>query len=152
MKPLIITYQPEYKNHFIDLNKAWLEEFFVVEPHDNDVFNNIESYILDPGGMIFFCLVNNEVAGTVAMQKMNNTTYELAKLAVGKKFQGLKLSNLLMDSCLAFAKAKKAEMIMLLSNRKLENALRLYEKYGFIEVPMQENDYTRANIQMELKL
>lgn len=152
MKPLIITYQPEYKNQFIDLNKAWLEEFFVVEPHDNDVFNNIESYILEPGGMIFFCLVNNEVAGTVAMQKVNDTTYELAKLAVAKKIQGLKLSNLLMDSCLAFAKAKKAEMIMLLSNRKLENALRLYEKYGFIEVPIQENDYTRANIQMELKL
>ena len=152
MKPLVITYQPEYKNQFIDLNKAWLEEFFVVEPHDNDVFNNIESYILEPGGMIFFCIVNNEVAGTVAMQKVNDATYELAKLAVAKKFQGLKLSNLLMNNCLAFAKAKKAESIMLLSNRKLENALRLYEKYGFIEVPMKENDYTRADIQMELKL
>ena len=152
MKPLIITYQPEYKNQFINLNKAWLEDFFVVEPHDNDVFNNIESYILEPGGMIFFCLVNNEVAGTVAMQKVNNTTYELAKLAVAKKFQGLKLSNLLMDSCIAFAKEKNAKTIMLLSNRKLQNALRLYEKYGFIEVTMQENGYTRANIQMELKL
>ncbi|WP_130734185.1 GNAT family N-acetyltransferase [Flavobacterium sp. J27] len=152
MKPLIISYKPEYKNDFISLNKAWLEEYFVVEPHDNEVFNNIETYILKPGGMIFFCLVDNEVAGTVAMQKIDNTTYELAKLAVAKKFQGHKLSNLLMDNCLAFAKEKKVHTIMLLSNKKLQNALRLYEKYGFIEVPMKKNDYTRADIQMELKL
>ncbi|VXA97264.1 GNAT family N-acetyltransferase [Flavobacterium sp. 9AF] len=149
MKPLIISYQTEYKNHFIDLNKAWLEEYFVIEPHDNDVFNNIESYILDPGGMIFFCLVNNEIAGTVAMQKVNETTFELAKLAVDKKFQGLKLSNLLMDACITFAQKKKANKIMLLSNRKLKKALNLYIKYGFTEVPMKENEYDRADIQME---
>lgn len=148
----IITYNPAFKNNFISLNKAWLEEYFVVEPHDNEVFNNIETIILQPGGEIFFCLVNEEVAGTVAMQKVDESTFELAKLAVDKKFQGQKLSNRLMDACIAFAKAKKATKIMLLSNRRLETALNLYLKHGFIEVPMKENDYTRANIQMELNL
>ncbi|NJM78559.1 MAG: GNAT family N-acetyltransferase [Flavobacterium sp.] len=148
----IITYNPNYKTNFIALNKAWLEEYFVVEPHDNEVFDNIETIVLQPGGEIFFCLINGEVAGTVAMQKVDATTFELAKLAVDKKFQGQKLSNRLMEACIAFAKAKKATQIMLLSNRRLETALNLYLKYGFIEVPMKENDYARANIQMELNL
>ena len=152
MTPKIISYRPEYKKQFIALNKAWLEEYFFVEPHDIAVFENIEEIILKPGGEIFFCLVGDEVAGTVAMQKVSETKYELAKLAVDKKFQGQHLSNLLMDACIAFAKEKKATSIMLMSSRKLNTALNLYQKYHFVETPLDETDYHRADIQMELYL
>jgi len=148
----IITYRPQYKDRFISLNKAWLEEFFFVENHDLEVFENIEDIILKPGGEIFFCLVDNEVAGTVAMQKVNDKVYEMAKLAVDKQFQGQKLSNLLINACIDFAKTKKAEKIMLLSSTKLIPALSLYKKYNFIETPLDETDYHRADIQMELYL
>lgn len=152
MPAKIITYQAEYKKYFIALNKAWLEEFFYIEPHDSDAFEKLEEIILNPGGEIFFCLVDDEVAGTVAMQKVDGSTFELAKLAVNKKFQGQKLSYLLMDACIAFAKEKKAEKIMLVSSTKLDTALSLYRKYNFIEVPLDETDYDRADIQMELIL
>lgn len=148
----IISYNPTFKSDFIRLNKAWLTAYFFVEKHDVEVFENIEEIILKPGGEIFFCLVNDEIAGTVAMQKINDTTYELAKLAVDKKFQGQKLSHFLMDACIAFAKEKKATTIMLMSSRKLDTALHLYRKYNFIETPLDETDYHRADIQMELKL
>ncbi|ESU28790.1 gcn5-related n-acetyltransferase [Flavobacterium limnosediminis JC2902] len=152
MTTRIITFQPQYKDRFISLNKAWLEEFFFVEPHDIEVFENIEEVVLKPGGEIFFCLIDDEVAGTVAMQKVNDSVYEMAKLAVDKKFQGQKLSNLLIDACIDFAKEKKAEKIMLLSSTKLIPALNLYRKYNFKETPMDETDYARADIQMELYL
>jgi len=148
----IITFQPQYKNLFVSLNKAWLEEYFFVENHDLEVFENIEDIILKPGGEIFFCLVNNEVAGTVAMQKVNDKVYEMAKLAIDKKFQGQKLSNLLVDACIDFAKKKQAEKIMLVSSTKLTPALNLYRKYNFTETPLDETDYHRADIQMELYL
>ncbi|UOK42297.1 MULTISPECIES: GNAT family N-acetyltransferase [Flavobacterium] len=148
----IITYQPKYKQQFINLNTAWLEEYFYVEPHDLDVFENIEEVVLKPGGEIFFCLVDDEVAGTVAMQKVSDYVYEMAKLAVDKKFQGQKLGNLLVEACIDFAKSKKAEKIMLLSSTKLIPALSLYRKYNFKETPMDETDYDRADIQMELYL
>lgn len=152
MHATIVPYQPEYKNQFITLNKAWLEEYFFVEKHDLEVFENIEDVILNPGGEIFFCLVEGEVAGTVAMQKVNDSVYEMAKLAVDKKFQGQKLSNLLVDACIDFAKRKKAEKIMLVSSTKLTPALNLYRKYNFTETPLDETDYHRADIQMELYL
>ena len=152
MHTTLISYQPEYKNQFIALNKAWLEEFFFVEKHDLEVFENIEDVILNPGGEIFFCLVNDEVAGTVAMQKVNDKVYEMAKLAVDKKFQGQKLSNLLVEACIDFAKKKNAEKIMLMSSTKLTPALNLYRKYNFTETPLDATDYHRADIQMELYL
>ncbi len=152
MNAQIITYDPKYKNDFILLNKSWLEEYFYIEEHDKAVFDNIEKIILEPGGEIFFCMIDNEIAGTVAMQKIDETTYELAKLAVDKKFQGKKISHLLMDACIAFAKEKMAKKIMLMSSTKLEVALNLYKKYQFIETPISETDYARADIQMELYL
>lgn len=148
----IIAYDPRYKSDFIRLNKAWLEEYFFVEPHDIAVFENIEDIILKPGGEIFFCLADNEIAGTVAMQKINDSVFEMAKLAVDKPFQGKKLSHYLMEACIAFAKAQKAQKIMLMSSTKLDTALHLYRKYNFIEVPLDETDYHRADIQMELHL
>lgn len=152
MPAKIIGYRPEYRSHFVSLNKAWLEEFFYVEQHDIDAFEKLEDIILKPGGEIFFCLVDDDIAGTVAMQKVDDATYELAKLAVDKKFQGQKLSYLLMDACIDFAKAKKAKKIMLMSSTKLDTALNLYRKYHFEEVPLDETDYDRADIQMELIL
>ena len=152
MDTKIITYNSQYKSDFIRLNTAWLEEFFYVEPHDIATFQDIEKDIIENGGEIFFCLVNNEIAGTVAMIKVKETVYEMAKMAVDKKFQGKKLSPLLMEACIAFAKEKKLEKIMLMSSTKLNIALNLYRKYHFVEVPLEETDYERADIQMELIL
>jgi hypothetical protein len=41
---------------------------------------------------------------------------------------------------------------MLLSNRKLETALHLYQKLGFVEVADELKEYKRADIKMELAL
>jgi ribosomal protein S18 acetylase RimI-like enzyme len=152
MQPEISTYNPKYKTDFINLNKAWLEEYFFVEQHDIDVFNTVEESIIATGGEIFFYLINDEVAGTVAMQKINATTFEMAKLAVNKKFQGKNIGKKLIETCIEFAKQKEAKTIMLMSSTKLDVALHLYKKYNFVEVPLAENDYARADIQMELNL
>lgn len=152
MNSKIITYLPQYKEDFIRLNKAWLEKYFYVEPHDLETFNTIEEDIITNGGQIFFCVIDHKIAGTVAMIKASEKVYELAKMAVDENFQGLKLSNLLMEASIEFAKEKQAEKIFLVSNRILKPALNLYLKYNFIEVLMDETDYERANIQMELIL
>jgi ribosomal protein S18 acetylase RimI-like enzyme len=41
----------------------------------------------------------------------------------------------------------------LYSNTRLQSALHLYRKYGFVEIPLPEDCvYDRANIRMELSL
>lgn len=58
----IIPYEPVYRDNFIALNVEWLTQYFTVEPHDKNVFENIEEVILTNGGEIFFCVYNNEIA------------------------------------------------------------------------------------------
>ena len=51
----IIPYSPEYRDEFVELNRAWISKMFVMEPEDERELSNIEGYI-QAGGQIFFAL------------------------------------------------------------------------------------------------
>ena len=148
----IIPFKDEYANQFRDLNLEWLEKYFYVEEHDTQVLNNAKTYILDNGGYIFFALIDGTVAGTVAL--INEPEgYELSKMAVSPKFQGLKIGQQLMQYCIDFAKAKNWTHLLLYSNTTLENAIYIYRKFGFKEVDLEKDSpYQRGNIKMVLQL
>ena len=148
----IIGYKPEYAPIFRDLNVEWLEKFFYVETHDTEVLENPQSYILDNNGYIFFAKFNNEIVGTVALIN-EKECYELSKMAVSPKYQGLKIGQQLMDYCIDFSKEQGWNKIMLYSNRKLSPAINLYKKVGFKEIALEKDVYyERADIKMVLNL
>ncbi len=149
----IISYNPAYAEDFKKLNLAWLEKFFWVEPHDEEVLGNPNKYIIEPGGMIFFVKENEAIIGTVALMKMEDAIFELTKMAVTPAAQGKKVGQQLMEHTINFAKQKKWKKLIIYSNRKLENAIYIYEKYSFVEIPIEENNpYSRGDIKMELNL
>jgi len=149
----ILSYTPKYAEDFKNLNIAWLEKYFWVEPHDEDVLGNPEKYIIEPGGNIFFVKENEEIIGTVALMKMEDTIFELTKMAVTPSSQGKNIGQQLMEHTIDFAKQKNWKKLIIYSNRKLENAIYIYKKYGFIEIPIEENNpYSRGDIKMELNL
>ena len=37
-----VSFDPAYRNAFFDLNKAWLEAHFLLEPYDIEVLSNPE--------------------------------------------------------------------------------------------------------------
>jgi len=151
-KITITPFKEEFSNHFRDLNIAWLEKYFFVEDHDREVLENAKKYIIDKGGYIFFALYNNKVAGTVALMKAKEG-YELSKMAVSPKYQGLKIGQLLMKHCIDFAISNHWEKLLLYSNTVLENAIYIYKKNGFQEVELEpDSPYLRSNIKMVLKL
>ncbi|MFT6843347.1 MAG: ribosomal protein S18 acetylase RimI-like enzyme [Psychroserpens sp.] len=152
MKLEIITFNPQYAKDFYALNVAWLEKFFFVEPYDEKVLSNPKQYIIDAGGFIFFVKNNDKIIGTIAL--INQGAYfELSKMAVSPAFQGLKIGQQLIEYCIKFAKEQQWKTITLYSNRKLVPAINLYNKVGFVEVPLEEDvHYERANIKMLLDL
>ena len=152
-KPKITDYNPQYKQDFYDLNLEWLNTYFYVEDYDREVLSKPEKYILEPGGHIFFAVVDGEVLGTVALMKIKGNLFELTKMAVSPKARGKGIGQLLMQHCIWFAKQQKWPGLMLYSNRILENAIHIYRKYGFKEIPMEANSpYSRGDIKMHLKL
>ena len=151
-KITIIPFKEEFSNHFRDLNIAWLEKYFFVEDHDREVLENAKKYIINKGGYIFFALYNNKVVGTVALTN-EKEGYELSKMAVLPKYQGLKIGQLLMQHCIDFAISNRWDKLLLYSNTVLENAIYIYKKYGFKEVELEpDSPYLRSNIKMVLKL
>lgn len=149
----ILSYDPTYAEDFKELNLAWLKKYFWVEPHDEEVLGNPEKYIIAPGGSIFFVEDEGRIIGTVALMKMEEGVFELTKMAVTPEFQGKKIGQKLMAHTIDFAKNKGWDTLIIYSNRKLENAIYIYQKYGFEEIPMGNNTpYARGDIKMRLKL
>ena len=147
----IIAYQPEFAPHFYSLNVAWLEKYFYVEPYDEKVLSNPQKYVIDPGGFIFFAKYNNKIVGVVSLINQK-TFFELSKMAVLPKYQGLKIGLKLLNFCIEFAKNQQWESITLYSHRKLVPAINLYKKIGFKEVALEENShYERSDIKMLLE-
>ena len=148
----IIPYQKEYAKNFYDFNIEWLQKYFYVEPYDENVLSNPEKYIINKGGFVFFAQLDNTIVGTVALMPTKDGLFELTKMAVSPKYRGHKIGQQLLQHCISFAKEKGLESLILYSSRKLENAIYIYHKYGFIEVPVEKDSpYQRSDIKMILK-
>ncbi|WP_029037515.1 GNAT family N-acetyltransferase [Salinimicrobium xinjiangense] len=149
----IIAYEPRFAKDFRDLNIEWLEKYFWVEPHDEEVLGNPEKYIIEPGGTIFFVRDHRNIVGTVALMKIDEGIFELTKMAVVPAVQGKNVGQRLMRYTLDYARSKGWNKLIIYSNRKLENAIHIYKKSGFKEIPIGENNpYARGDIKMELSL
>ncbi len=147
----ILDYQPGHQPVFENLNRDWIEKYFWMEPVDNEVLGNPDEHIIRPGGLIFMAEYRNELVGTVALKFVETGVYEFTKMAVDEKFQGLKIGKQLAETAIEKSKQKHAHKIILYSNTKLINAISLYRKLGFLEIPV-DGPYKRSNIKMEITL
>ncbi len=78
---------------------------------------------------------------------------ELVKLAVAADVQGQGVGRRLIEVSLDFARQQGASRVTLISNSKLEAALRLYQRFGFRRLPLPaDQPYATADIYMELSL
>ena len=145
----IIAFSTDLASPIKTLNLEWLQKHFRVEPKDEIVLSDPQGEIIDKGGMIFYAEYKDEIVGTVSLIKIDNTTFELSKMAVTDSVQGLGIGKKLILHCFAVAEAKGMEKLILYSNRKLLSAIHLYQKFGFIEVPLEGGVYERADIKME---
>ena len=145
----IIPFSAELAAPIKTLNLEWLRKYFKVEPKDELVLSDPQGQIIDKGGMIFYAKYKDEIIGTVSLIKIDNTTFELSKMAVTDGIQGLGIGKKMMLHCIAVAEEKGIEKLILYSNRKLLPAIHLYEKFGFVEVALEGSVYERADIKME---
>jgi GNAT superfamily N-acetyltransferase len=149
----VVPYRTEFRSAFEELNRAWIETHFELEDADRELFSDPETKILAAGGQIFFILEGEEVRGTCAVIRHGPDECEIAKMAVAPKARGRGLGDLLMETAIRFAGELGVSRIVILSNTVLEPAIRLYQKHGFVPVPLSSDGrYRRANIRMERQL
>lgn len=148
----ILDYRPELQPHFEALNRVWIEKYFEMEKQDIYVLTQPEEAIIKKGGAILFAEYDGVIAGTVGLQKMDESTYEFTKMAVHENFRRKGIAEEL--SYASFKKAKElgAEKIVLYSNSILRPAITLYEKLGFRHVPVEDSGYKRSDVKMIIKV
>ena len=151
--PRVVPYREEFRAAFDALNREWIEKYFTLEPADREILGDPDGKIIDEGGQVFFVVEGGEILGTCAILRHTPDEYEIAKMAVATTARGRGLGDLLMDACIAFAREREARRLIIVSNTKLEPAIRLYRKHGFVQVPLASDArYKRANIRLEMEL
>ena len=147
----ILPYAPAHAAAFRDLNRAWIKRYFTLEPHDVEMLDDPEGYILQGGGHILMAELDGQIVGTVALIREAPDRYELAKMAVTDAAQGRGVGRALGEAAIEKARELNAKRLVLESNRRLAPALALYRSLGFREVPLlPDTPYARADIRLEL--
>jgi ribosomal protein S18 acetylase RimI-like enzyme len=146
----IVTFDPQYRDDFRRLNVTWLTRYFRVEPIDELVLGHPESEILARGGEVLFACLRECVVGTVALKTEEAGIFEVTKMAVDESWQGRGYGRRLLHAACELAKKNAARKVLLYSQRSLAPAIRLYQSYGFKEVPLTDQRYSRCDIKMEL--
>ncbi|HFU4060188.1 TPA: GNAT family N-acetyltransferase [Streptococcus suis] len=147
----IETYKPEYKEAFIAMNLAWIEEMFQVEDEDRMVLGSIEERLAN-GGEIFFAINDEgEIMASCMVAPLPSGEWEIEKFAAKKEFAGQGAGKACLQACMDFIKEKQIQKVIIVSNRKCVSAIHLYRKFGFIEIPVDKNKfpYERADIAFE---
>jgi putative acetyltransferase len=145
----IVEFRAEHAEAFRMLNEAWISKYFVLEAKDREVLGDPQGKILAKGGRIFMALEGGRPVGCVALLKMADGGYEVAKMTVVETLRGSGLGRLLMQRCIEAGAADGVPRLYLETNSSLAPALALYQAMGFRRLEPAQTDYVRADVFME---
>ena len=151
----IRPFQPGDGEAFRRLNEEWITRYFRLEAKDEKTLRHPQETILDPGGQILFATVDGKCVGCVALLRMSDDEFEVAKMAVSPAHQGAGLGKKLMLGAIATARHAGARRLYIETNHTLTPAIRLYESVGFRHLApgsVPPSPYARADVYMEMIL
>lgn len=150
----IVSYHKNYKLDFIEMNRQWISEMFVIEPVDLAVLENVDELVA-AGAEIFFAVEEDDtVLACCMIEPLSDGEWEIAKFCARGMYTGTGAGSACLSACTDYAKEQNASKIVIVSNRKCEHAVRLYRKFGFQEVPVDKEKFPfdRADIAFEMPL
>jgi GNAT superfamily N-acetyltransferase len=152
---LIRSFQPKDAVDFRRLNEEWITHCFRLEEKDSQSLNDPSQSILLTGGYIAMAFVGEDAVGCCALVRLEDATFEVAKMAVTPAWQGRGLGRKLLEHVIHQAGQLKAKRLYLETNSRLVPAIRLYESLGFRRLPADRvipSPYQRADVYMEFFL
>ncbi|WJG09232.1 bifunctional helix-turn-helix transcriptional regulator/GNAT family N-acetyltransferase [Aliiglaciecola sp. LCG003] len=149
----IVDYTPQRAAFFESINTQWIEAMFVLEEVDKQVLRDPQKFIIDPGGKIWFAQHPEfGIVGACALLSKGEGAYELTKMGVLENARGLKVGEILLQYVIQQANNLPLDCLFLLTNKKCEAAIHLYEKNGFVHdadiMAKYGASYQRCNVAM----
>lgn len=127
---------PDTKGAFAALWVPWLRSVTGKEPEPEDrvAVGDPHAFYIAPGGTVLFAVAAGRPVGVVAVKRLSPAIYEFCKLVVSDDVRGMGVGKALVQRCLDFAQAAGGQWLMLQSIRRLELALEMYRRMGFVEM------------------
>jgi ribosomal protein S18 acetylase RimI-like enzyme len=149
----IVPFEDWHAEAFKRLNIEWLEDYKLLEPADLKYLDKPRQVIIEQGGKILIAVIGDVVVGTCAIIKETSKRAELAKLAVFPGARGKGIGRMLTVESINEARKMGFKKVILVSNKKLAAAIKLYESLGFKHAPVPEDIiYVTADVYMELTI
>ena len=128
----IVEFRDELASAFHDINAEWINAMFVMEDVDRHVLENPRETIIDADGAILFAELEGQgIVGAGALRWSEPGQLELTKMGVKSGLRGLKAGEFLLDALIERAATMKPDRLFLLTSKRCEAAIHLYEKSGF---------------------
>lgn len=146
---------------FIDLVKEYTDGILqqddkvaatLTSQHLSEELNDVEKKYGYPNGRMYLALVDEKVAGCVALTGNDADTCEIKRLYVRPQYRGMHLSRLLCNRVIADAKTIGYRYMRLDTFPFMKSAIRLYEEYGFYYIPRYNENPAENAIFMQLDL
>ncbi len=133
----IIDYRPSLKQKFYDLAAPWLESVLngQLEEEDEFTLSHPDKAYLETGGFLFFAKYKKEIAGCVVLKRLDETSFEFAKLFIDPKYRKMGIATTLIERCITRGKENEADTLWLQTTMSMPQAHRLYYKLGFDDRP-----------------
>ena len=146
----IVDFRPDLAPAFKALNEAWITRLFALEPKDREVLGDPQGKVIDAGGHLLFAEEAGEIVGCVALMRLADGGYEVAKMTVSESLRGSGLGRRLMQRCIEAGAEAGAPRLYLETNSSLAPALGLYRAMGFRKIAEPPaTDYVRCDVWME---
>jgi carbonic anhydrase len=115
--------------------EAWLGLDLCFQGFEEELANLPGKYA-KPDGRLFLALVDKKSAGCIALRKLEEGVCEMKRLYIRDKFRGLGLGQTLIEKLIEEARLTGYRKMRLDTlPDKMAKAVKLYESYGFREIP-----------------
>ena len=131
------TIQKEDNVQLAQIIRDTLTEFKANKPgtvYYDETTDHLFELFQKPGSIYFVALMDDEIVGGGGIYPSDglpNGTCELVKMYLLPEARGIGLGKRIIEECLAFAKENGYTQVYIESMPELENALIVYEKFGF---------------------
>jgi DNA-binding MarR family transcriptional regulator/N-acetylglutamate synthase-like GNAT family acetyltransferase len=131
----ILDYKPSLKKYFYELAGNWLLGVLkgTLEEEDKFTLHNPDKAYLDEGGFVFYAIYKNKPVGVVALKRLDENTFEFAKLFIDPNERNLGIATKLIERCITRCKENQATQLWLQTTMSMPEAHKLYYKLGFTD-------------------
>jgi ribosomal protein S18 acetylase RimI-like enzyme len=126
-------------------------KYLEIQKYDHEVENLEEKYGL-PFGRLYVAYFEDEIAGCIALRKLNDSQCEMKRLYVKPQFRNKGIAKFLVEMIVSDAKVIGYDSMLLDTLPFLTTAIEMYKKIGFYEIGCYNDSPLDNTIYMKLDL